>query len=87
MAEDIEKVTYMAYPVACASILEMLTKDQFLPDEKMRLHIRPGNIHEALKVALQFESYQLANCQRQKSVRMARTFRSPGCTQTFQLET
>ena len=79
VAEDIERLARLAYPEASSSMLELLTKDQFVdavPDEDMRLRIRqsrPKSVREALKVALELESYQLASRQRQKTVRTVRT--------------
>ncbi len=64
-------------------MLELLARDQFinaLPEEEMRLRTRQsrsGSLREALKVALELESYQLASCQRQRVVRATRTM-SPG---------
>ena len=58
-------------------MVELLAKDQFvdaLPDEDMRLRIRqnkPGTLRDALKLALELESYQMASRQKAKPVREA----------------
>ena len=56
-------------------MVEVLAKDQFvdaLPDEDMRLRIRqnkPATVRDALRLALELESYQIASRQRTKLVR------------------
>ena len=67
----------LAYPGATEAMVELLAKDQFvdvLPDEDMRLRIRqnkPATLRDALKLALELESYQLASRQKAKPVREA----------------
>ena len=75
LAEDVERLVRLAYPEAAESMVEVLAKDQFvdaLPDEDMRLRIRqnkPTTLRDALRLALELESYQIASRQRTKSVR------------------
>ena len=75
LAEDVERLVRLAYPEADESMVEVLAKDQFvdaLPDEDMRLCIRqnkPATVRDALRLALELESYQLASRQRIKLVR------------------
>ncbi len=70
LAEDVERLTRLAYPDAPTSMIDSIAKDQFIDafsDEDMRLRIRqsrPTTIREALAVALELESYQLASRQR-----------------------
>ena len=77
LAEDVERLTRLAYPDAAESMIEVLAKDQFidsLADEDMRLRIRqnrPKTLREALETALELESYQLASKQRFRTVREA----------------
>ena len=57
MAEDVERLTRLAYPGADAAMLEVLAKDEFvdaLPQEDMRLilrQMRPSSLREALQHA------------------------------------
>jgi len=75
LAEDVERLVRLAYLEAAESMVEVLAKDQSvdaLPDEDMRLHIRqnkPTTLRDALGLALELESYQLASRQRTKLVR------------------
>ena len=75
LAEDIERLTRLAYPDAPAEMIEVLSKDQFIDaliDEDLRLRLRqnkPGTLNLALEQALELESIQLANKQRTKVVR------------------
>ena len=78
LAEDVERLARLAYPEATEAMVvtgEVLAKDQFvdaLPDEDMRLRIRqnkPAMLRDALRLALELESYQLASRQRPKLVR------------------
>ena len=77
LAEDVERLTRLAYPDAAESMIEVLAKDQFidsLADEDVRLRIRqnrPKTLREALETALELESYQLASKQRFRTVREA----------------
>jgi len=74
LAEDVERLTHLAYPDATEAMV-VLAKDQFvdaLPDEDMQLCIRqnkPAMLRDALRLALELESYQLAGRQRPKLVR------------------
>ena len=75
LAEDVERLARLAYPEADESMIEVLAKDQFvdaLPDEDTRLRIRqnkPATVRDALRLALELESYQIASRQRTKLVR------------------
>jgi len=75
LAEDVERLVHLAYPEATEAMVEVLAKDQFvdaLPEEDMRLRIRqnkPVMLRDALRLALELESYQLASRQRPKLVR------------------
>ena len=74
LAEDIERITRLAYPEAAEAMVIVLAKDQFidaLPDEDMRLRIRqsrPPSLRQALETALELESYSFAS-RRAKPVR------------------
>ncbi len=78
LAEDIERLTRLAYPDAPESMVDVLARDQLvdaLPDDDTRLRIRqsrPDSLRQALQVALELESHQLASRQRQKVVREVR---------------
>ena len=69
LAEDIERLARLSYPDAPESIMDTLARDQFidaLPDEDMRLHLeqeRPQTLQRAQEIALELESFQLANRQ------------------------
>lgn len=77
LAEDVERLVRLAYPEAAEPMVELLAKDQFvdaLPEEDMRLRIhqnKPVTLQDALRIALELESYQLASKQRAKFVREA----------------
>ncbi len=77
LAEDIERLTRLAYPDAPESMVDVLARDQLvdaLPDDDMRLRIRqsrPETLRQALQVSLELESYQLASRQRPRMVREA----------------
>ena len=74
LAEDIERLTRLAYPEAAETMIAVLAKDQFidvLPDEDMCLRIRqsrPPTLRQALETALELESYSMAS-KRAKPVR------------------
>lgn len=78
LAEDIERLARLAYPQTTQAMLDLLAKDQFvdaLPDEDMRLRIRqsrPTSLREALRVAVELDSFQQASRQRTRAVRGAR---------------
>ena len=67
LAEDVERLTRLAYPEAAETMIVVLAKDQFidaLPDEDMRLRIRqsrPPTLRQALETALELESYSMAS--------------------------
>ena len=67
LAEDVERLTRLAYPEAAETMIVVLAKDQFidaLPDEYMRLRIRqirPPTLQQALETALELESYSMAS--------------------------
>ena len=67
-------------------MVEVLAKDQFvdaLPDEDMCLHIRenkPTTLRDAIRLALELESYQLASRQRKKLVREPHLEEGPTAT-------
>lgn len=75
LAEDIERLTRLAYPEAPIEVLETLTKDQFvhaLNDDEMRLRVakaRPTSLRSALGIALEIESFSLAARRRVRPVR------------------
>ena len=77
LAEDIERLARLAYPNAPSTMLELLSKDQFidaLQDGDMRLRLRqahPKDLREALHSALELEAIQLASQHRTKPVRGA----------------
>ena len=78
LAEDVEQLARLAYPRADAAMVEVLAKDQFidaLPQEDMRLRLRqmrPSSLREALKHALELESFMLAGQQSSRPVRGTR---------------
>ena len=68
LAEDIERLTHLAYPGTTAQpMIDLLAKDHFtdtLPDEDMRLrvrHNRPASLRDALHLALKLESCDVAS--------------------------
>ena len=74
LAEDIERLVRLAYPNTTESMVEVLSKDHFLPDEEVQLRIRqikPTTLRETLALALELESYQLASKQKAKYIREA----------------
>ena len=77
LAEDVERLACLAYPEAAETMVEVLAKDQFvdaLPEEDMRLRIRqnkPTTLRDALRLAVELESYELVSRQRPKLVRGA----------------
>jgi len=77
LAEDIEHLVCLAYPETADSMVEVLAKDQFvdaLPEEDMRLCIwqnKPATLRDALAMALELESYQLASKRKARFVREA----------------
>ena len=79
LAEDVERLTRLAYPGATKDMIQVLAQDQFvdaLVEEDVRLRIRqnkPVTLRDALRIALELESYQLASRQRVKYVREAQS--------------
>ena len=77
LAEDIERLTRLAYPDAPATMIEVLARDQFLdaiPDEDLQVKVRqsrPPTLRQALAVSLELESLCLASKQRMHTVREA----------------
>ena len=67
LASDLERLVKLAYPQAESELQDTLAKDQFidaLPDDESRMRVRTGrpqNIQHALEVALEIESYHLAD--------------------------
>jgi hypothetical protein len=76
LAEDIERLARFAYADAPPTIIDTLAQDQFvysLPDDDMRLRLRqerPRTLQKALELALELESFHLAN--RQQRMRVSR---------------
>ena len=72
LAEDIERLARLAYADAPPTLVDTLARDQLvdcLPDDDMRLRQeRPQTLQRALELALELESFQLAN--RQHRVRI-----------------
>ncbi len=83
LAEDVECLARLAYPEVNRPMLEVLAKDHFidaLPDEDTRLKIRqsrPKTLGEALRVALELDSYQQASRQRPRTVRETKLIQDP----------
>ena len=75
LVEDIERLAHLSYPDAPESITDTLARDQFvdaLPDKDMRLRLkqeRPQTLQRAQNIALELESFQLANRQMRVRVR------------------
>ena len=67
LVSDLERLVKLAYPGAEAELQDTLAKDQFIdaiPDEETRIKVRQGrpkNIQGALEIALELESYRLAD--------------------------
>jgi hypothetical protein len=66
LGQAIRRLANLAYPTASSDIRESLSKDQFvdaLVDSEMRFRItqsRPGNLNEAIKLAVELEAYNRA---------------------------
>ena len=77
LAEDIERLTRLAYPDAPASMIEVLARDQFLdalPEEDLQVKVRQGQpptLRQALEASLELELLCLASKQRLHAVREA----------------
>ena len=75
LAEDVERLTRLAYPGADTAMVETLARDQFidaLPSQDMQLHLRqlcPTSIRQALQHALELESFILAGNESGRPVR------------------
>ena len=78
LAEDVEKLIWLAYPEADPAMMEVLGIDHFidaLHEEEMRLKVRqsrPKTLRQAVQTSLELESFHLASRQRTRSVRGAR---------------
>ena len=78
LAGDIERLVRLAYPSGTPEMLEALAKDQFVDavhDDDIRLRIaqsRPTTLRQALEIALELESFVLANIRRSRYVREVR---------------
>lgn len=78
LAGDIERLVRLAYPNGTPEMLEALAKDQFVDavqDDNIRLRIaqsRPTTLGQALEIALELESFALANKHRSRFVRECR---------------
>ena len=78
LAGDIERLVRLAYPSGTPEMLEALAKDQFVNavhDDDIRLRIaqsRPTTLRQALEIALELESFVLANKRRSRYVREVR---------------
>ena len=76
LAEDIERLARWAYAGASPILIDTLARDQLidsLPDDDMRLRFRqerPPTLQRALELALELESFRLAN--RQQRTRVSR---------------
>ena len=74
LAEDVERLVRLAYPEAAEAMVEVLAQDQFidaLPEEDMRLCIcqnKPASLRDALRIALELQSYQLTSKQKVRLV-------------------
>ena len=78
LAEDMERLVRLAYPNGTPEMLEDLAKDQFVDavhDDDIRPRIvqtRPTTLRQALEIALELESFVLANKRRSRYVREVR---------------
>ena len=67
LAENIERLTRLAYSNAAVEMIKVLAKDQFvdaLHNEEMRLKVCqswPSTLHQALEASLELESFELAS--------------------------
>ena len=81
LAEDVERLTRLAYPNAAEEMITTLSRDQFvdaLQDEDTKLRVRqlrPQTLQRALEVALELESYRLAGKQKGRPFREVREVR------------
>ena len=88
LAEDVERLVRLAYPDATEAMVEVLAKDQFtdaLPEEDTRLRIRqnkPATLKDALRIALELESCQLASKAKTRFVRGTQLEEEPMVRQT-----
>ena len=75
LAEDIERLARLAYPLALEDMKDLLAKEQFIDaildgDTQLRLkQSKRQSIRAALELALELESYRLASRQRDLHVR------------------
>ena len=72
LAEDVERLVRLAYPDATQPMVEALAKDGCLTGGRyaiIRIHQhKPATLRDALAIALELESYQLASRQKAKYV-------------------
>lgn len=75
LAEDIERLARLAYPLALEDMKDLLAKEQFIDaildgDTRLRLkQSKPQSLRAALELAMELESYRLASRQRDLHVR------------------
>ena len=75
IAEDLERLVRLTYPLAPEEIKDLLAKEQFIDailDGNARLRLkqrRPQSVQAALTLAMELESYRLASRQREFPVR------------------
>ena len=83
LAEDVERLTRLAYPGAAEEMVATLSKDQFIDalhdeDTKLRVRqLRPQTLQRALEMTLELESYSMAGKQRGRVVRETRLENAP----------
>lgn len=77
LAEDIERLTRLAYPNAATAMIELLCIDKFIdaiPEDEIHVKIRqsrPETLRRAMEIMLELEleSYQLSSLRQGKPVR------------------
>ena len=84
LSQEIERLARLSYPDAPSSVQDVLARDQFinaLVEDEVRLrikHERPKTLQEALTLALEFESFQLASRQHRSKYARGATATSRG---------
>jgi hypothetical protein len=74
LAEEVERLTRLAYPGAGEEMITTLARDQFIDalhddDTKLRIRqLRPQTLQRTLEIALELESYSLAGKQKGRIV-------------------
>ncbi|PIK46151.1 hypothetical protein BSL78_16972 [Apostichopus japonicus] len=87
LAHEIKRLTRQAYPMAPGELQAMLAKDHFLDaldDPELRLGVyqmKPVNLEEAVKAALEIEAYHIAERQRSLGIRRSVRMVSQGNAQ------